>query len=127
MQSKDIGDYITEFFEEADALVESLASSGEEKYINDWGAMREIRESMYLLRHLYVSYLGYNLLISKMETDKDKFEAQKMAKLDNHDSFEACLDNWIQRCRLTKFEDYRCIDFSKRFVDFLVAIQNALF
>lgn len=40
--------------------------------------------------------MGYNLLMSKTEIDKNKFEVQKVAKQDNHDSFEAYLDGWIQ-------------------------------
>lgn len=125
MQSKDITDYMNEFIDEADALIDSLVDADWE-YVNDWSSMKALREKVFLLKDLHFVYLAFNVLIPEMKNDKDRFEVQKIAK-DIFGLYEGRINGLIRICRLWKFKDYRCIDFSKRFVDFLVAIQDALF
>lgn len=113
-------DYMQEFLDEARMIRDSLYSDIYELLLiqDEIRKVLRIEDKIMFLWHL-------RSLILNMETDKDKFEVQKLLNLE-FESFLMNLDELIKSVRTTKFDDYRCIDWGKRLVGLLVATKQYL-
>lgn len=91
------------------------------EFMNRRNMIRDIFEIEYRVNLIY----SFFFLILVMETDKDKFEVQKI--LNNFfELFIEDIDRLIKSARTTKFNDYRLIDWERRVAILLVEIKQHL-
>lgn len=92
----------------------------------DFIALRRLFERLlYFPYFLYIT-LDFNDLVAIMENEKDRFEVQKIQK---HYIDKLCqeIDSFISCGRSWGFKDYRCVDWERRLVDFMVSVKETFF
>lgn len=117
---KVLNDY-TKLYGEGDALSESL-SENFDNFVDFHLIGCTLEKHRALLYRLSV-YLKLNGLIFKVESDKDRFEVQKAAKALSNETKEH-IKELVEYGRTMDFDDYRCKDFMRRWVDFLLEAET---
>lgn len=109
--------------EDASTLIDLLQKDYEADE-NDWCKMLRIRERLFYFQYFIFLRADWYDLSYKMESDKDRFEVQKIAQC-HLKRFEEEVELMIFTGRNWKFKDYRCINFQKRLEELFVNIQEA--
>lgn len=106
-------------------LIES-ADTNLDLDVGDYTSLGRLLERLMYFSFLVRVTLGFNELVSQMENEKDRFEVQKFQK-NFIDFFGDEIDSFIRCGRSWKFEDYRCIDWEKRLVDYMLDVKETFF
>ena len=109
---------------DADKLADLLRDDYESD-INDWCRMAKIGEILSGLMDSIISCQDWDLFLYKMESDKDKFEVQKMIKYQMEKLYRH-VERPINIARIWKMKDYRCINFQNRMEALFVRIQEEI-
>lgn len=70
--------------------------------------------------------IKFDDLVSSMESEKDRFEAQKTEN-DYYKLFHKTIDSILLDARTFKLYDYRFIDCHKRIIEFLLDVKDRFF
>lgn len=118
---RDIMDDLNELEDEAFALIDSLGSDNDAD-LNDWRKISVMCERTVLLKDLISCVADLYLLIGKMESDKDRFEVQKIGQY-HFERFNQVVESLLHVGRVWKYRDYRCIDWIKRFTALVEGVE----
>lgn len=116
---------LKELQEEADLLLESLRDDSSIDIVNDWCMMWRLFEKIISLQGIILKNWRVTILLFEIENPKDRFAVQKFGNECFNELYHE-MDNLIKMGRIWKMEDYRCIDFVKRFVNCLVEFKREL-
>lgn len=92
----------------------------------DFITLRRLFERILYFPDMVNIVLDFSDLISVMESEKDKFEIQKRQQY-YIKNLKGEIDTFLTCGRSWKFEDYRCVDWEKRLVNFMLDAKETFF
>lgn len=93
---------------------------------NDFIMLRRLFERLIYFPDIVNICLDFSYLISVMESEKDRFEVQKKQQY-HINNFQREIESFIECGRSWKFEDYRCVDWERRLVEFMLNVRETFF
>lgn len=116
---------IKEDYDEILEYANSIIESGDLEF-EDLLALRRIWERCWYFADFVNINYDFMDLVSEMESEKDRFEVQKIQKC-YKDKLSEEIKGLIDCGRSWKFEDYRCIDWTKQLVEFMQRVKETFF